>query len=66
MINTEYSYDAQDPCKASTQLIKGFVKWSSIYNHNCKAQDQPNKFTMRISKDFDKVEKKLKKKVGIC
>ena len=65
-LKLRFRYDAQDPCKASAQLITGFVKWSSTYNRNCKAENEAHKFIERIAKDFVKVEKKLQKKLAIC
>lgn len=58
-----FRYDKDNACRASRQLTRNFIKWSSVYNINCDLQKE-NKFHGKMTEAMLKIESRMKKRLG--
>jgi len=56
-------YDKDNACRASKQLTRNFIHWSSIYNINCDPEKE-NKFHAKIVTQMEAIEIRMKKRLG--
>jgi len=62
-ISDDNRYDKDDACKASKQLTRNLITWSSKFNVHCETGKE-NKFHTKIVQQLENLEKRLKKRIN--